>query len=277
MNIWQSLFLGFIQGVAEFLPISSSGHLAIFQNLFHLDGVGESDLFFEVLLHLATLISVAIVYWKDIKDIILEFLTMIKIRKLPEGQNSDAVSRRMIWFIVVGTLPLLVSVVFKDQVEGLMDNLFFIAAALVLTGTLLYLSDKFGKGTKQAKNATIFDALFVGLGQMIAVVPGLSRSGTTIASGLYRGFDRSFAVKFSFLLSIPAILGANLLEIIDAISVGINWNMIPMYLAGMATAAVFGYLSIRLLNKIAAGKSFGGFSYYCWGAGLVTLFLALIA
>ena len=277
MNIWQSLFLGFIQGVAEFLPISSSGHLAIFHNLFHLDAVGESDMFFEVLLHLATLVSVAIVYWKDIKDIILEFLTMIKVRKVPDGQSSDAVSRRMIWFIIVGTLPLFISVIFKDQVEGLMNNMFFIAAALVVTGTLLFLSDKFGKGTKQVKNATIFDALFVGLGQMIAVVPGLSRSGTTIASGLYRGFDRSFAVKFSFLLSIPAILGANLLEIVDAISVGINWNMIPMYLAGMVTAAVFGYLSIRLLNKIATGKSFGGFSYYCWGAGLVTLFLALIS
>lgn len=277
MNIWQSLFLGFVQGVAEFLPISSSGHLAIFQNLFHLNTGSESDMLFEVLLHLATLMSVAFVYWADIKAIILEFFVMVKIRKLPAGQSHDAVSRRMIWFIIVGTLPLLVSVIFKDQVEGLMDNMFFIAAALIVTGLLLFLSDKFGKGTKEARNATVFDALFVGFGQMIAVVPGLSRSGTTIASGLYRGFDRSFAVKFSFLLSIPAILGANILEVVDVIKIGVDWSLLPMYLAGMVTAAVFGYLSIRLLNKIASGKSFGGFSYYCWGAGLVTLFLALIS
>lgn len=277
MNIWQSLFLGFVQGVAEFLPISSSGHLAIFQNLFHFDGIGEGDMFFEVLLHLATLLSVLIVYWKDIVCIVREFLIMTKVRKIPEDQTCDTDSRRFIWFIIVGTLPLLVSVFFKDLVEGLMNNMFFIAAALVVTGTLLYLSDKYGNGTKQVKNATIFDALFVGLGQMIAVVPGLSRSGTTIAAGLYRGFDRSFAVKFSFLLSIPAILGANILEIIDAVSVGINWSMMPIYLAGMVTAALFGYLSIRLLNRIASSKSFGGFSYYCWGAGLVTLFLALIS
>lgn len=275
MKLWQSILLGVVQGVAEFLPISSSGHLAIFQNL--LPGLGEVDLLFDVLLHFATLFSVLIVYWKDVKSIVLEFLTMVHLRKIPKGQTYDPISRRMIWFIIVGTVPLLVAMIFKDTVEGLMNNLFFIAAALVVTGTLLFLSDRYGHGTKQARNATIIDALFVGIGQMIAVVPGLSRSGTTIASGLYRGFDRSFAVKFSFLLSIPAILGASLLSLVDAISIGIDWSMIPVYLAGMVTAAVCGYFSIRLLNKIASSKSFGGFSYYCWGAGIVTLFLALIS
>lgn len=277
MTLWESLFLGFIQGVAEFLPISSSGHLAIFQNVFGLHELGETNMLFDVLLHLATLVSVFIVYWKDIKAIVLEFFTMIRLRKLPEGASDDPVSRRMIWFIIVGTLPLLVAMLFKDQVEGLMHNLFFIAAALTATGTLLFLCDRFGHGTKEAKDVTLADALLVGVGQMIAVVPGLSRSGTTIASGLSRGFDRSFAVKFSFLLSIPAILGANVLSIFDAIAQGIDWSMMPTYLAGMVTAAVFGYFSIRLLNKIASSKSFGGFSYYCWGAGIVTLFLALIS
>lgn len=275
MKLWQSILLGIVQGVAEFLPISSSGHLAIFQNI--LPGLGDVDLLFDVLLHFATLFSVLIVYWRDIKDIVLELLTMVHLRKLPEGQCYDPISRRMIWFIVVGTLPLLVAMIFKDAVEGLMNNLFFIAAALVVTGTLLFLSDRYGHGTKQVKNATIIDAILVGVGQMIAVVPGLSRSGTTIASGLYRGFDRSFAVKFSFLLSIPAILGASLLTLIDAIAVGIDWSLIPVYSAGMVTAAVCGYFSIRLLNKIASSKSFGGFSYYCWGAGIVTLFLAMIS
>ena len=112
---------------------------------------------------------------------------------------------------------------------------------------------------------------------MIAIVPGLSRSGTTISAGMARGFERSFAVKFSFLLSIPAILGANLLELIDVISTGIEISMLPYYLSGMLTAAVCGYLSIRLLDKITSSNHFGAFAYYCWGAGAVTLFLSLIA
>ena len=277
MTIWQSLFLGLVQGIAEFLPISSSGHLAIFQNVFGLNGIGENDMLFEVLLHLATLISVFIAYWKDIKDIILEFLFMIRLRRAPEGNRGDPVSRRMIWFIIIGTLPLFLGLLVKDAVEGFMSNLFFIAAALVVTGTLLFLCDRFGKGTKQAKDSTVLDALVVGCGQMLALVPGLSRSGTTIAAGLSRGFDRSFAVKFSFLLSIPAIIGANILTVVDVLSTGVDWSMIPVYLAGMVVAAVSGYFAIKLLHKIASQKAFGGFSYYCWGAGVVTLFLALIS
>jgi len=277
MNLLQSLFLGFVQGVAEFLPISSSGHLAIFQNLFHMNGLGEVDLFFDVLLHFGTLFSVFLVYWKDIRDIALEFFAMLHLRKVSPEQGRDVDSRRMIWFIIVATLPLLVAFVFKDTVEGLYNNMFFIAFALVLTGTILFLSDRFGNGKKQVKNATIVDALFVGVGQMLAVVPGLSRSGTTISAGLTRGFERSFAVKFSFLMSIPAILGASVLSLFDAISVGIDPSKIPYYLAGMVTAGVCGYFSIRLLNRIARGNRFGAFSYYCWGAGIVTLFLAMIA
>ena len=276
MSFWQSVFLGIIQGVAEFLPISSSGHLAIFQNLFHMSGVGEVDLFFDVLLHLGTLVAVFLVYWKDIQEIFLEFLTMVHLRKPPEGKH-DPISRRMIGFIILGTLPLCVALLFNDALEGLYSNMFFIAFALLATGTILFLSDRYTKGTKTVKNATLTDALMVGLGQMIAVVPGLSRSGTTISAGLMRGFDRSFAVKFSFLLSIPAILGASLLSCVDAISAGIDMSMLPYYLTGMVTAGVCGYFSIKFLNKIAKSNKFGAFSYYCWGAGLVTIFLALIA
>ena len=277
MNLLQAVFLGFVQGVAEFLPISSSGHLAIFQNLFHMNGVGEVDLFFDVLLHFGTLFSVLLVYWKDIRGIVLEFFTMIHLRRRPEGEREDPISSRMIWFIIAGTLPLVVALLFKDAVEGLYSNMFFIAFALATTGLILFLSDRFGSGKKQAKNATILDALLVGVGQMLAIVPGLSRSGTTISAGMTRGFERSFAVKFSFLLSIPAILGASLLELIDAITTGIDVTMLPYYFTGMVTAAVCGYLSIRLLERITRSNRFGAFAYYCWGAAAVTLFLSLIA
>ena len=242
-----------------------------------MNGVGEVDLFFDVLLHFGTLFSVLLVYWKDIRGIVLEFFTMIHLRRRPEGEREDPISSRMIWFIIAGTLPLVVALLFKDAVEGLYSNMFFIAFALATTGLILFLSDRFGSGKKQAKNATILDALLVGVGQMLAIVPGLSRSGTTISAGMTRGFERSFAVKFSFLLSIPAILGASLLELIDAITTGIDVTMLPYYFTGMVTAAVCGYLSIRLLERITRSNRFGAFSYYCWGAAAVTLFLSLIA
>lgn len=276
MNFFQAIFLGIVQGVAEFLPISSSGHLAIFQNLFHMNGIGEVDLFFNVLLHFGTLFSVFVAYWSDIKGMILEFLSMLRLYKHPLGRSGDPASRRLIWFIVIATLPMFMILPVKDHVEALNNNMFFIAFALIVTGLLLFLSDRIQNGHKHVKNATILDALLVGCGQMIAVVPGLSRSGCTISSGLFRGFERPFAVKFSFLMSIPAILGASFLELLDAISVGIDSSMLPYYLSGMVTASVCGYCSIRLLQKITQSNKFGSFSYYCWGAGVLTLFLALI-
>ena len=146
-----------------------------------------------------------------------------------------------------------------------------------LSGFLLLAADRYGHGNKTEKAMTLSDALVIGLAQMIAVVPGLSRSGTTISAGMLRGFDRTFAVKFSFFLSIPAVLGANLLSLVKAISAGINWAEIPMYLCGVAAALVSGYLAIFALNRIAQRGKFGGFCYYCWGAGLLTLILSLIS
>lgn len=276
MTYLSSIFLGLIQGLAEFLPISSSGHLAIFQNIFKLVGPEADDLFFDVLLHLGTLAAVFVAYWKDIKALILEFFTMIHLRKLPAGQKPDRLSRRMIAFIIIATLPLVLVMPVKDKVEGLYSNTFFIGFALLVTGLLLFLSDHISHGNKDLKSASLLDIVVVGFGQALAVVPGLSRSGTTISAGLVRGFDREFAVRFSFLLSIPAVLGANILSLIDAVQEGIDWSLMPVYLAGVATAAIFGYLAIRLLKYISQKGSFGGFAYYCWGAGLVTLLLSLI-
>ena len=276
MDFLSAIILGVVQGLAEFLPISSSGHLSVFQNFFGLANVEEENLFFDVLLHLGTLVAVFAAYWPEIKALILEFFTMIGARKLPRGQKPDRLSRRMIFFIILGTLPLALVLPIKDKVEGLYSNTFFIGFAFLLTGTLLFLSDRMNRGGKNLRTATILDVLIVGLGQAVAVVPGLSRSGTTISVGMSRGFDREFAVKFSFLLSIPAVLGANLLSLIDAAQAGIDWSLIPVYLVGVAVAAVSGYLAICLLKFITQKGSFGAFCYYCWGAGLVTLILSLI-
>ena len=176
----------------------------------------------------------------------------------------------------MATLPLLLVFPIKDRVELLYQNTFFIAFALVLTGTLLFVSDRMPRGHKTAGTATMGDAILVGLAQAVAVVPGLSRSGTTISAGMARGFDRTYAVKFSFLMSIPAVLGANILSIVDAVKAGIDTSLLPMYLVGVLVAMVSGYASISLLRFISRKGRFGGFAYYCWGAGLVTLILSLI-
>lgn len=276
MRLLDAILLGLVQGLAEFLPISSSGHLSVFQNFFGLSTSGTDNLFFDVLLHLGTLSAVFVAYWGEIKAMVLEFFSMVGLRKLPKGQKPDRLSRRLIFFIILGTLPLFVVLPVKDLVDGLYSNTIFIGFAFLLTGTLLFVSDRMSRGNKDLKSATLADVLLVGCAQAIAVVPGLSRSGSTVAAGMARGFSREFAVKFSFLLSIPAVLGANLLSMVDAIQEGIDWSLMPAYLVGVITAAVSGYLAIRLLKFITQRGSFGAFCYYCWGAGLVTLILSLI-
>ena len=202
---------------------------------------------------------------------------MLHLKKLRRGQKPDPLKRRMILFILLATLPLVLAVLVKDAVESLYTNTFFIGFALLVTGGLLFAADRMGHGNKIEKNATITEVMLVGLSQAAATVPGLSRSGTTIAVGMLCGFERSFAVKFSFLLSIPAVLGANLLTLIDAVQAGIDASMLPVYLAGVAAAFISGFLAISLLRILVQRSRFGSFAYYCWGAGLVTLILSLVA
>ena len=274
MSLLSSIILGLIQGVAEFLPISSSGHLAIAEHLLGMTGL-EIPEFFDVLLHLGTLIAVFAAYWDDIRDMVVEFFC--GVRDLAHRTTPTPVppARRLILLIIVGTLPRLVVLPIKDLVEGLADNMYFVGGALIVTGFLLFASDRVKKGRKTEKNATLVDVLLVGAAQAVATCPGISRSGTTITAGCFVGFDRKFAVRFSFLLSIPAILGANVLSIKDALAT-VVWSEVPVYLAGVAVAAAVGYACIRLLKMIADKGKFGFFAYYCWIVGAITLVLTVI-
>ena len=274
MSLLSSIILGLIQGVAEFLPISSSGHLAIAEHLLGMTGL-EIPEFFDVLLHLGTLIAVFAAYWDDIRDMVVEFFC--GVRDLAHRTTPTPVppARRLILLIIVGTLPLLVVLPIKDLVEGLADNMYFVGGALIVTGFLLFASDRVKKGRKTEKNATLVDVLLVGAAQAVATCPGISRSGTTITAGCFVGFERKFAVRFSFLLSIPAILGANVLSIKDALAT-VVWSEVPVYLVGVAVAAAVGYACIRLLKMIADKGKFGFFAYYCWIVGAITLVLTVI-
>ena len=251
MTYLKAFLLGLVQGVAEFLPISSSGHLAIARNLLNMEGAGDIPEFFDVLLHLGTLIAVFIAYWSDIKDMVVEFFR--SIRDLAHRTTPTPVppARRLILLIIIGTLPLFAVLPIRKAVQGLSDNMFFVGGALIFTGLLLFVCDGVRKGRKTERSATWLDALLVGVGQALATLPGVSRSGMTITAGCFVGYERQFAVRFSFLLSIPAILGANILSIGDAAAAGINTAEVPMYLVGVVTAAVVGYACIRLLKYVA--------------------------
>ena len=274
MTYLSSFLLGLVQGLAEFLPVSSSGHLSIAQNLLGLNT--EIPEFFDVLLHLGTLVAVFVAYWRDICDMVAELIH--GVGDLVHGTTPRQVppARRLILLIIVGTLPLFILLPIHKQVQALSNNMVFIGAALVVTGFLLFACDLVRKGKKTERTATIADVLVVGLGQAIATMPGISRSGMTITTGCFMGFERKFAVRFSFLLSIPAVLGANILSLKDALDTGIIWAEVPMYVVGVITAAVVGYACIWLLRLVAEKGRFGAFAYYCWAVGLLTLLLNAI-
>ena len=276
MSLLSSILLGFIQGLTEFLPVSSSGHLAIAEHLLGMSGASDIPEFFDVLLHLGTLVAVFVAYWAEVRDMVLEFFRGAKDLAHGTTPTPTPPARRMILLIIVGTLPLFVVLPIKDFVEGLADNMYFVGGALLVTGCLLFASDRVRKGHKSERSARIQDVLVVGLAQAIATCPGISRSGTTITAGCFVGFDRKFAVRYSFLMSIPAILGANILSLKDAVSAGIIWADVPVYLVGVVVAAGVGYACIRLLKMIAEKGKFGFFAYYCWAAGVVTLIFTLL-
>ena len=278
MSIFTAILLGIVQGIAEFLPISSSGHLSILQNLLKLSYSEEGHLLFDVLLHVGTLVAIFVYYRKDIKKIIEECGSFAR------GETNELVTGgrvtggvRMVFLIIIATLPLFVAVPFNGKIEQLYYKTGFIGFALIMTGTLLFVGDRFiAAGKKNEKTMTVADALIIGVAQAIALIPGISRSGSTITVGMARGLNRDFAVRFSLLMSIPAIIGSTILSIFKALRAGITWGLVPKYLLGAVIAAVIGYFAIKLIHKLMRSGKFGKFSYYCWALGFITIILSLI-
>ncbi len=272
LEFWMAIVLGLVQGVAEFLPISSSGHLSLLQSFF---GMEEPDALYNILLHFATLLAVCVVYRGDIADMVVEFFRGIAALFGGAGareRGNPPEARRLVLLLILGTLPLFLVLPIEDFVEELGANPVFVSVMLLVTGCILYLSDHYGGGRKNGCTATVKDVLLVGLAQGAATIPGLSRSGATISAGMALGFERNFAVRFSFLLSLPAVLGATLLKVVKVAGAGeIDTGLLPMYLAGMAVAGVVGYFSISLVKLLASKGKFGMFAYYCWIAGAAAL------
>lgn len=276
MSIWSAILLGLVQGVTEFLPVSSSGHLSIINNLFKISPSSEGHLLFDVLLHFATLISLLIVYWSDITAMFYELLAFFNAGPMAGERREHYPNARMLFMIILATLPLLLILPFRKQIEALYYQNVFIGVAIILTGCMLYVADRMLPGKKTERSMTVSDAIIIGLCQCVATIPGLSRSGVTITAGIATGLKRDYAVKFSFLMSLPAVLGASILSIADAVGSGVDWSNLPAYLAGMAVALVSGIFSINLLKYISSKGRFGGFAYYCWVVGVLGIVLSMI-
>lgn len=273
MSYIYAFFMGIIQGLTEFLPVSSSGHLIIFNMLF---GEGENNLFFDVVLHFGTLVSVFVAFWKDIWELICSFFGIFPPLFRKEKLELDA-GRNFVLMLIVSLLPLFIVLPIHDKIESLFSAPIVVGFALIVTAVLLYLADRFSTGHKtNAKGATWKDALFVGISQLIATIPGLSRSGTTTTAGLYRGYSREFAVKFSFIMSIPTILAAFLLELFKCYDT-IDPALFGQYLIGFLAAMVVGYLAIWLVRYIARAGRFSVFSLYCLAMGVFTITWSLLS
>ena len=261
MTSLEAIIYGIVQGITEFLPVSSSGHLALAHNFFGVEG--ESNIGFVVLLHLATLFAVFFVYYKEVFLIIKSFFTLLA--KLFTGRINQGLSygEKLFLMLVIASLPLIPMSFLADRVEYISGVSWVIGMLLIINGSMLYLADKFSKGKEGLEQSDYQKPFFVGLFQVFGVLPGISRSGSTITGGLVFGFNRQDAVKLSFLMSIPAILGACVFKLPAFFKEGITDNMLVPSILGSITAAVVGFFAIKLLQYIARNRGFGFFSIYC--------------
>ncbi len=264
MSVIEAIIYGIIQGIAEFLPISSSGHLALAQNFFGTEA--ESSFTFNIALHLATLVSVCVVFRRDVLDLIKGFFSIFK--KLFTGKIKSGVDNgeRMFLMLCIATLPLIPIKLLglDDAVEALSSISWAIGILLIFNGTMLILSDKLKTGGTTAEQGGFLRPLGVGVVQAcLGILPGVSRSGSTITGGKIFGYSKEEAVRFSFLMSIPAILGACVTELPDMFSEGFDAEMAIPVLCGAVTAAVVGFFAIKLLQYLTKNKSFTFFAVYC--------------
>ena len=274
MSIWFAALQGLVQGLTEFLPVSSSGHLVLVQALFG-SGVETNYMLFNVLLHFGTLLSVVVAFWKDIKELFVEFFGWIRDGFRINGHPY----RRFIVMLLITLIPMFLILPIESRLEAAFSSPLLVGLLLLVTAALLFLSEKAPKKHKTEQNASWLDALIVGIGQMFAVLPGLSRSGTTICTGLFCGFSREFAVRFAFIMSLPVVLGANILELVDVIREPALMGdaSIACYAVGILVSMVSGLAAIRLVKFITKRGNFRPFVVYCTLVGTVAVVASLIA
>lgn len=255
MSIFEAAFLGIIQGLTEFIPVSSSGHLVIAQ--FFMD-IREDQLLFNVIVHIGTLIPIFIIFWQDIKDMIL-----LKKEK-----------RKEIFYILLAIIPTgIIGILFEDFFESLFADAYAAAFMLIVTGFILYFTEIFAGGNKEVEDLKFWQPILVGFAQSFAIIPGISRSGSTIAASIFQGLDREAAARFSFLMSIPVIGGAGFLQFLNVLEAGGSNLELKIIFTGLITAAVSGYFAIKILLKVLKERKLQYFSYYLWIMALIVILI----
>ena len=273
MNLFQSILLGIIQGLTEFIPVSSTAHLLIAQRIMGLNSGGEV-LALTTLIQMGTVLSLIVYYWKDLWSILLAVLQAIG-----RGRPFEDPQARLGWYILIANIPAgIAGVLFKNAVETLFTALLVAAAIrLLISAVLLAVAEVFGREDSRLENLNWIDAIWVGLFQVLSVFPGASRSGSTISGGMTRGLDRASAARFAFLISAPIMLAAGAYESFDLLKhQQVASKLIVPILVGIITAAIVGYLAIRWLLGYLSRHSLWVFSIYCTALGLVSLIFAIL-
>lgn len=267
MTIWQAMVLGALQGATEFLPISSSGHLVLVPWLLNWEA---NNLFFGAAVHLGTLLAVLVYFREDVWAMVTAWLRSLRTRSL------DDPFARLAWLVIAATIPGAVAgVLLEDWFEAMFGSPLLVAILLLVTGGFLALSERLSRAQKGAEEASLKDALVVGVAQALAIAPGISRSGATMAAGLGRGISRPQAARFSFLLATPIIAGAGLVEVLDVALAGDTAGLM-LGLVGAVTAAVTGLVAIAGLINYLRRRSLMAFAYYCWAFGALCLIVFLV-
>ena len=277
ITIIQAIILGIVQGLTEFLPVSSSAHLVLVPPLINVNYASPAQaVAFDTLLHVGTLVAVIAYFWRDIIHIIIGFVSSILDifrGKFRTGLREDP-SKRLTWLLVIGTIPAaLAGALLNKQFEALFNNYAAVGFFLLITGILLWIAERMkGGGDKKIKDVSFKNAFTIGIFQAIAIAPGISRSGSTIAAGLLSGMERELAARYSFLLAIPTIAGAAAVQFKD-IGTGLEANTAAL-VAGFMAALIVGFLAIKLLLKLIKERSLMIFAYYCWIVGAATLIIS---
>lgn len=273
MSLLQALILGLVQGATEFIPISSSGHLVLVPWLL---GWDEASLAFDTMVHWGTLVAVLAVFWRDLWGLFVAGLNSL-IALADKERPYNSAQARLAWAIVLGSIPAaLAGFLLQDFFEELFGKPAAAAGLLIVTAGILIFSERLSRQERPMSEIGWLDALFIGLAQALAIMPGISRSGATIAAGLTRGVQRQAAARFSFLLSVPVIIGAGLFKLLDLIAAGGLGDLVGALIVGFVVAALSGYVCIRWLLNYLALRPLNLFAAYCFSFGLFSLILALL-
>ncbi len=274
MEVRYAVLLGVIQGLTEFLPVSSSGHLVLFQNLF---GLREPEIYFVICLHTGTLAAVCIFFFRDLRKIAS---TLFSVSTWFVGKSGlwkrlgQQPELRLLWLILLGTVPTgLLGLFFRPMAPKIFSSVQIVGVMLLVTGLLLWLTRRLKREGRNAAQLTVWDALCIGTIQGLAIMPGISRSGATISMGLFMGLDRETAARYSFLLSIPAILGAMALEL-GQIPAS-DFPPAKVVLLGTCVAAAVGYAALRVLIHLVKKGDLHAFAPYCWLLGVIAIVTSL--